>query len=62
MQHLRPITISCTNCGTPTRPRTFTRQTATAILTEATWHCSSCGTFLKSGTIHSEPIKKDDNK
>lgn len=62
MHYLRPIPIPCTSCGTPAQPRTFTRKTDTAILTEATWHCSSCGRFLKQGTINSQPIKKDDNK
>lgn len=58
MNLLRPTPIPCTSCGATAQPRTYTRTTDTELVTEARWHCTACGKFIKQGTVAVEPLKK----
>lgn len=47
---VNPVSVSCYNCGTPTKPKIMPRKEANGeIVNEAKWVCPRCGNFFKHG-------------
>lgn len=58
MQIIRNMPIPCGKCGTMVRGTERQIKQKDKLVTECTWRCSRCGSYLKKGITKIEETKK----